>query len=72
MGRYDVISLTFGPFLLLQILHQSSRRRRWPRYFLAHHWLDILAGYAEGCAVSLLASKVNPAGLAFRALKGYT
>lgn len=27
-------------------------------YFLAHHWLDILAGYAEGCAVSLLASKV--------------
>ncbi|CAE7607316.1 Znhit2 [Symbiodinium sp. CCMP2456] len=27
-------------------------------YFLAHHWLDVIAGYAEGCAVSLLAAKV--------------
>eukprot|EP00931_Biecheleriopsis_adriatica_P114763 TRINITY_DN90676_c0_g1_i1.p1 TRINITY_DN90676_c0_g1~~TRINITY_DN90676_c0_g1_i1.p1 ORF type:complete len:232 (+),score=38.02 TRINITY_DN90676_c0_g1_i1:44-739(+) len=27
-------------------------------YFLAHHILDVLAGYAEGCAVALLASKV--------------
>mmetsp|Transcript_27835 Transcript_27835/g.62673 ORF Transcript_27835/g.62673 Transcript_27835/m.62673 type:complete len:239 (+) Transcript_27835:44-760(+) len=27
-------------------------------YFLAHHWLDIVAGYVEGCAVAFLASKV--------------
>ncbi|CAK8998384.1 unnamed protein product [Durusdinium trenchii] len=27
-------------------------------YFLAHHWLDIFAGYAEGCTVSFIAFKM--------------
>ncbi|CAJ1350886.1 unnamed protein product [Effrenium voratum] len=27
-------------------------------YFLAHHWLDVIVGYLEGCAVSLLSAQV--------------
>ena len=49
----------FFPFLLGRTIGIMLEAMWLERYFLAHHWLDVIAGYAEGCAVSLLAAKAT-------------